>query len=84
MSKPPNFFLRSTDGQVVEVPSKFKYLEIRSVDGLVTHVFAVEDGSTIMFTKDDPESAKYQGSFKDVKFGEEVSFSKIKEQLKHS
>ena len=82
MKKNPNFFLRSVDGQVVEVPSKFKYLEIRSTDGLVTHVFAVEDGSTIMFTKEDPEAAKYQGSYKDVKFGTEVTMTQIKEQLK--
>lgn len=82
MKKQPNFFLRSVDGQVVEVPSKFKYLEIRTIDGLVTHVFAVEDNQTIMFTKEDPEAAKYQGAYKDVSFGNTITLDQIKEDIK--
>lgn len=81
MKKQPNFFLRSVDGQVIEVPAKFKYLEIRTLDDFVTHVFAVEDGHTIMFTKEDPEAAKYQGAYKDVKFGQVVTMDQINEEM---
>lgn len=62
------FFLRSTTGKVLSVPEHFKYLEIRSEDGMVSHVFALEESSLIMFTKKDPEASKYKGAFPDVKF----------------
>lgn len=82
MKKQANFFLRSIDGHVVEVPSKFKYLEIRTTDDLVTHVFAAEDNKIIMFTKEDPEAVKYQGTYSDVNFGNAITLDQLKEDIK--
>jgi hypothetical protein len=67
-----NFFLRGTDGKVVKVPNHFKYLEIRSSDDLTAVVFAIEGNKIVMFTKDDPEAARYMGNFKEVKFCQKI------------
>jgi hypothetical protein len=67
-NKNTHFFLRSTSGKVAEVPEQFKFLEIRSYDGLVSHVFSVEDNQIIMFTKDDKEAIKYKARYPEVEF----------------
>ena len=68
-----NFFLRSIDGKVLKVPSHFKYLEIRSSDDLTAVVFAIEGNKIIMFSKGDPEAARYTSNFKEVKFCEKIN-----------
>ena len=74
----PNFFLRSNSGKVLEVPPTFKYLEIRSADNKVSHVFSVEGNQTLMFTQDDVEAVKYRAIFPDVEFCTTVDIEEIK------
>jgi tricorn protease-like protein len=72
MSKPSSFFLRSEDGKVIPIPAHFKYLELRSADGLTAVVLAIEEDKVVMFSKNDPEASRYIGNFSDVRFCDKI------------
>ncbi len=65
------FFLRSTDGKSVRVPDHFKFLEIKTYDGLVAAVLTVTDNGLSLFSKsDEPWVERYKLMFPEVKFGD--------------
>lgn len=77
MDTSPSFFLRSVDGKAVAIPSHFKFIELRSSDGLVALVLGVEGDRIVMFDSNGPEASRYQGNFSDVRFCDNIKIPSI-------